>query len=64
MKAYIIINKNQPPYSHEIHVIMAKNKKEFEKLATEFLQINNNTLYNNWTIEEKNTSGVIYSDIY
>lgn len=64
MKAYKIRNKKSPAYSWEQYIILAKDKKELENYATEYLKINVGTFHTLWEIEQLPSSGVIYSDIY
>jgi hypothetical protein len=61
MKAYILRKKNQPEYSHENFIILANDKRELNKIAKENPSIID---LRNFEIEERNSPGLIYTDIY
>jgi len=59
MKAYLLIKKDQPSYSHEKHVVMAENKRELNTILKE-----EKLDKSDFDVEEINKTGLIYSDIY
>ena len=61
MKAYILRKKNQPEYSHENFIILANDKRELNRIAKENPSIVD---LRNFEIEERNSPGLIYTDIY
>jgi len=61
MKAYILRKKNQPEYSHENFIILANDKRELSRIAKENPSIVD---LRNFEIEERNSPGLIYTDIY
>lgn len=61
MKAFILRKKNQPEYSHENYIILANDKRELNKIAKENPSIVD---LRNFEIEERNSPGLIYTDVY
>lgn len=59
MKAFILTKKNQPSYSHERYVVLAKDKKELREIL-----IKEALVINEFDIEKKSSTGLIYSDLY
>ena len=69
MKTFILTKKDCPEYSHEIYVVMAKDKKELESIVTTSRETRDlvkswGTIYNFFDVKEKSQPGVVYTDIY
>ncbi len=59
MKAYKLTKKNCGSYSHEIHVVLAKDKKELKTVAEK-----EHWNLKEFEISESKRKGIVHSDIY
>lgn len=59
MKAYVLTKKDQPQYTHEIHVFLAADKKEL-KLKAEKQQLN----LKEFDVVTTSKAGLVHSNIY
>ena len=59
MKAYELERKNTGDYSWEYHVILAKDKRDLEKVAKE-----NNINLKEFNIREESNSCLVHTNIY
>lgn len=59
MKVYVLVAKNQGSYSHDIRIVLAKDKRELKKILKDG-HIN----INEYVVDVKTKSGIVHEDIY